>query len=62
LQDAGLISGISREVFIEFVVAVRFAWLSEWLRHKDHEMIELETVYMNLLTDNSAMLKNAWKL
>lgn len=62
LKEAGFISGISREVFIEFVIAVRFAWLSEWLRHKDREMIELETTYMNLLTDNSGMLKNAWKL
>lgn len=62
LKEAGLISGISREVFTEFVIALRFAWLSEWLRHKDHEMIELESVYMNLLVDNSGMLKNAWKL
>jgi homoserine kinase type II len=62
LKEAGLISGLSREFFPEFVIAVRFAWLSEWLRHKDHEMIELETVYMNLLADNSDMLKNAWKL
>lgn len=62
LKEAGLISGISWELFHEFVVAVRFAWLSEWLRHKDHEMIELETVYMNLLTDNSELLKNTWKL
>jgi len=62
LKEAELISGISREIFPGFVIAVRFAWLSEWLRHKDCEMIELETVYMNLLTDNSDMLKNAWKL
>lgn len=62
LKDAGLISGLSREFFPEFVVAVRFAWLSEWLRHKDSEMIALETKYMNLLVDNSDMLKSAWKL
>jgi homoserine kinase type II len=61
LKNAGLISGISREVFIEFVIAVRFAWLSEWLRHKDREMIELEITYMNLLADNSDMLKSTWK-
>ena len=60
LKKAELISDINREVFTEFVIAVRFAWLSEWLRHKDREMIELETVYMNLLADNSAMFKNAW--
>jgi homoserine kinase type II len=62
LKEAELVSGISREFFPEFVIAVRFAWLSEWLRHKDREMIELETVYMNLLADNSDMLKNALKL
>ncbi|MBU0545024.1 MAG: phosphotransferase [Proteobacteria bacterium] len=60
LKKAELISEISWEAFIEFVIAVRFAWLSEWLRHKDREMIELETVYMNLLADNSNMLKNVW--
>lgn len=62
LKKAELISEISREVFLEFVIAVRFAWLSEWLRHKDREMIDLETVYMNLLADNSDMLKNAWRI
>jgi homoserine kinase type II len=62
LKESGLISGISREVFIEFVIAVRFAWLSEWLRHKDREMIELETTYMNLLKDNAELLKNIWKI
>ncbi len=60
LKKSGLISKISLDVFVEFVIAVRFAWLSEWLRHKDIEMIELETVYMNLLADNYDMLKNAW--
>jgi len=62
LKEAGLISGISRELFPEFVIAVRFAWLSEWLRHKDREMIELETTYMNLLKDNAELLKNIWKI
>jgi len=60
LQKAEIISGISRETFIEFIIALRFAWLSEWLRHEDSEMINLETVYMNLLADNYDMLKNAW--
>lgn len=32
-----------------FVAAVRFGWLSEWLRRKDVEMIEFELFYMNLL-------------
>jgi homoserine kinase type II len=44
---------------IEFVIAIRFAWLSEWLRHEDREMIALETDYMNLLADNADVLKKA---
>jgi len=62
LKSAEFISDESREVFVDFVLAMRFAWLSEWLRHQDHEMIALETVYMNLLTHNTEMLKKAWKI
>lgn len=32
-----------------FTLALRFAWLSEWLRKKDEEMIEFELHYMQLL-------------
>jgi homoserine kinase type II len=60
LKESGIISGISREFFFEFLIALRFAWLSEWLRHKDREMIGLETVYLNMLADNSDVLKKAW--
>lgn len=34
-----------------FTFASRFAWLSEWLRHSDEEMINFELYYMNLLMD-----------
>ena len=57
LNQSNWISNASWEVLIEFVIAIRFAWLSEWLRHDDREMIALEMVYMNLLTDNADMLK-----
>jgi hypothetical protein len=32
-----------------FTLAQRFAWLSEWLRRNDVEMIEFECFFMNLL-------------
>jgi len=59
LKQSQWISNASWDVLIEFVIAIRFAWLSEWLRHDDREMISLETVYMNLLADNADTLKNA---
>jgi homoserine kinase type II len=57
LKQSKWISNASWNVLIEFVIAIRFAWLSEWLRHDDREMIALETLYMNILTDNADMLK-----
>lgn len=54
------ISPRSWGIFMEFVIALRFAWLAEWLRKKDTEMIDLEAVYMNLLMDNRETLKAAW--
>ncbi len=59
LQSSQWISDLSWDVLIEFVIAIRFAWLSEWLRHEDREMIAMETVYMNLLAENADILKKA---
>ena len=53
-------SDTSWDCLPEFVVALRFAWLAEWLRKKDDEMVELECVFMELLTDHIDVLKNAW--
>jgi homoserine kinase type II len=57
LKQSGWISNAGWEVLIEFVIAIRFAWLSEWLRHNDREMILLETTYMNLLAENAEVLQ-----
>ena len=62
LKNSAIISDHSWEVLLEFIVALRFAWLSEWLRHKDHEMIDLETVYMTLLIDNANDFKDIWAI
>lgn len=43
-----------------FVVAVRLAWLSEWLRQRDREMIGLERDYLRLLIDHQEALYDSW--
>lgn len=43
-----------------FIISLRFAWLSEWLRKSDEEMIELELAYMNLLIEHEKTLEEAW--
>lgn len=61
LARAEILVGINREFLLEFIVAQRFAWLSEWLRKKDTDMVELEAVYMKLLIDNKEVLKDTWQ-
>jgi homoserine kinase type II len=59
MKAAGIISSTNWKYLVEFIVALRFAWLSEWLRQKDTEMITLELDYMRLLVDNKNSLQKA---
>jgi len=62
MRQTSAISTQSWRLLVEFIIALRFAWLAEWLRNKDQEMIALEEVYMKLLLDNMERLKTAWGL
>ena len=62
LRQAKLFSDLSWRYLLEFIVALRFAWLSEWLRKSDKDMIKLEQVYMRLLIDNKEKLRHYWGL
>ncbi len=62
LRQTKLFSDLSWRYLLEFIVALRFAWLSEWLRKSDKEMIELEQVYMRLLIENKEKLMQSWNL
>jgi homoserine kinase type II len=48
-------------VLPEFVLALRFAWLSEWLRKKDVEMVEMETDYIRVLLNGQNRLRSTWE-
>jgi homoserine kinase type II len=52
LHKTGVISEMGWRFFPEYVLALRFAWLSEWLRKKDCEMIDLEYAFMRILVDH----------
>ncbi|WP_207264961.1 phosphotransferase [Desulfovibrio sp. Huiquan2017] len=45
----------------ELILGLRFAWMSEWLRRKDEEMIEIEVAYMRLLANSLDTLLPAWQ-
>ena len=60
LRERTMISDSSWSVLLEFVIATRFAWLAEWLRKCDREMVNLELVYLKLLMDHADLLREAW--
>jgi len=62
LRAAGCFDASGFAVLPEFVIALRFAWLSEWLRKKDVEMVEMETDYIHLLLDGREKLRRFWAL
>ena len=60
LKQAAVIESESWQWFLEYVLALRFAWLSEWLRKKDMEMLETEAAFMEILITHQHDLKEAW--
>ena len=62
LRAAGCFDASGFAVLPEFVTALRFAWLSEWLRKQDPEMVEMETDYIRLLHGGRENLRRAWTL
>ncbi len=60
LRKTAVISETGWRFFPEYVLALRFAWLSEWLRKKDDEMIDLEFAYMKILVDHMAEIREAF--
>ena len=60
LRDSGMFSDTGWWFFPEYVIALRFAWLSEWLRKKDQQMLEMEAAYLTLLVKNVDVLRKGW--
>ncbi len=52
LKRAGIFAPASWQTLPDLMLAIRFAWLSEWLRNEDHTMIKMEADYMALLLEN----------
>jgi homoserine kinase type II len=62
LKGKGRIDHPSWGALLEFVIAIRFAWMAEWLRKQDVAMVELEMAYLNLLIENADLLKEKWQI
>ena len=60
IQSSRMISWQGFRCLGAFIVALRFAWLSEWLRRNDAEMIDLELEYLRVLIEKQPIFKETW--
>jgi homoserine kinase type II len=56
LKEAGIFDDPSWRALPDLTLAIRFAWLSEWLRKNDAPMLRLEADYMALLLNHKTTL------
>ncbi len=51
LKSAGRFADASWRALPDMMLAIRFAWLSEWMRKNDRTMVQMEADYMALLIE-----------
>lgn len=59
LRDNHIDSSMLR-LLPDMVMASRFGWLSEWLRKRDHAMLDMELDYLRILLENRKLLADLW--
>ena len=62
LREGGVLRADNAPWLHPLLLAVRLAWLSEWLRKDDREMLDMELAYLDLLARSRAALERAWGL
>lgn len=60
LRDAQLFAPETWQHLPELVIAIRYAWLTEWMRSHNESARDLEILYMNLLTTQKAYIRDKW--
>jgi homoserine kinase type II len=61
LREAGFGTEVSWNCFLELAAAIRFGWMSEWIRRDDREAQEMELVYIDILLGQKDYISNHWK-
>jgi len=61
IKESGHISQIGFHYLFDCMITLRFAWLAEWLRTNDADMIQLEIDFLNLIHENKKIIRKKWK-
>lgn len=60
LHEAGIFAPHSWRWFLDYLLALRFAWMREWVTREEQDMINLELDFMFLLLDNREIILAKW--
>lgn len=60
MKTSSFISPIGFDYLLDYIMALRFGWLSEWFRKKLPDMVELEIDYLHLLYKHKEIIKKNW--
>lgn len=60
LRDSGIYSEKSWRSLFELMATIRFGWMSEWIRRKDHDAIDMEILYMEILLSQKEFIRSKW--
>ncbi len=61
LRGAGFGAPESWKHLLDLMAVIRYGWMSEWIRRKETEAVEMETVYIDILVDQKEYISRAWK-
>ena len=61
IKQEDIISEIGFELLFDCIIALRFAWLAEWFRATDREMIGLEIDFLTILYENASVIRKSWQ-
>ena len=62
LRESGIWAETTWQWFPDYLLALRFAWMREWVVREEQDMINLELDFMYILLDNREALLAAWGL
>lgn len=60
LLPTGFITQDEARLLPTMVMALRFAWLSEWCKKRDYDMLAMELEYLQILLYNHDLLSQQW--
>ncbi len=60
MKQSGHLSDVGCSYLLDCMMAIRFAWLAEWFRAIDSEMIQLEIDFLHLLVKQKETIETQW--